>query len=235
MYFFKLTQPLTYVYSSVTVHRKGERRKTWQKTISPSMWFKKSMQKPKVSTLKIMPEKRQQNCLLMNSASEHGTGTLFYTYLQACTHLMRRDKTTHSWNKELFSKAKKFHVKKRVYKKLFSQRCGNNTDCLQRISHRNLRSDFFESIARNCWAMCRGITKRCRLSWMTNSALVYEPKCGGGVGYGALANEHSCAHGAQINFGDLTPYLTYGNVALLLSFYDKQFSAKAKPPPPLQR
>jgi hypothetical protein len=23
------------------------------------------------------------------------------------------------------------------------------------------------------------------------------------------ANEYSCAHGAQINFGDLTPYLTY--------------------------
>jgi hypothetical protein len=24
------------------------------------------------------------------------------------------------------------------------------------------------------------------------------------------ANEFSCAHGAQINFGDPTPYLTYG-------------------------
>jgi hypothetical protein len=24
------------------------------------------------------------------------------------------------------------------------------------------------------------------------------------------ANEYSCAHGAQINFGDLTPYLTHG-------------------------
>jgi hypothetical protein len=23
------------------------------------------------------------------------------------------------------------------------------------------------------------VTKRCRLSWLTNSALVYEPKCGG--------------------------------------------------------
>ncbi len=26
---------------------------------------------------------------------------------------------------------------------------------------------------------------------------------------GLAANEYSCAHGAQINFGDLTPYLTY--------------------------
>ncbi len=29
----------------------------------------------------------------------------------------------------------------------------------------------------------------------------------GGGGCGFSANEYSCAHGAQINFGDLTPYL----------------------------
>ncbi len=54
---------------------------------------------------------------------------------------------------------------------------------------------------------------RCRLYWLTNSALVYEPKCmgmGGGWGCGVSANEYSCALGAQIKFGDLTPYLTYG-------------------------
>ncbi len=28
----------------------------------------------------------------------------------------------------------------------------------------------------------QGVKKRCRLSWLTNSALVYEPKCGGGGG-----------------------------------------------------
>ncbi len=41
----------------------------------------------------------------------------------------------------------------------------------------------------------QGVTKRCRLSWLTNSALVYEPKCGGG-GLLALvsANEYSCAY-----------------------------------------
>jgi hypothetical protein len=32
------------------------------------------------------------------------------------------------------------------------------------------------------------------------------PSYGGG-GCGASANEYSCAHGAQINFGDLTPNL----------------------------
>ncbi len=29
-------------------------------------------------------------------------------------------------------------------------------------------------------------------------------------GCGVSANKYSCAHGAQINFGYLTPYLTYG-------------------------
>ncbi len=37
---------------------------------------------------------------------------------------------------------------------------------------------------------------------LTNSALVYEPR-------GVSANEYSWAHGAQKNFGDLTPYVTY--------------------------
>jgi hypothetical protein len=33
-----------------------------------------------------------------------------------------------------------------------------------------------------------------------------------------LANEFSCANGAQINFGDLTPYLTYAdNVESIMS------------------
>jgi hypothetical protein len=54
------------------------------------------------------------------------------------------------------------------------------------------------------WCMHQGVTQRCHLSWLTNSALVYEPKRGVG-GCGVSANEYSCAHGAQINFGDLTP------------------------------
>ncbi len=32
---------------------------------------------------------------------------------------------------------------------------------------------------------------------------------GCGEGVGVSANEYSCTHGAQISFGDLTPYLTY--------------------------
>jgi hypothetical protein len=31
----------------------------------------------------------------------------------------------------------------------------------------------------------------------------------GGGSCGVSANEYSCTHGAQINFGDLTPYITY--------------------------
>jgi hypothetical protein len=33
---------------------------------------------------------------------------------------------------------------------------------------------------------------------------------GGGKSCGVSANEYSCTHGAQMNFGDLTLYLTYG-------------------------
>ncbi len=61
------------------------------------------------------------------------------------------------------------------------------------------------------------VTKRCRLSWLTNSASYMSPNAWGGVR--VLANvyvqqhsyaRHCTAHEAQINFGDLTPYLTYG-------------------------
>ncbi len=49
-----------------------------------------------------------------------------------------------------------------------------------------------------------GVTKGCCLSWLTNSALVLSPNAGGEMGgCGVSANECSCAHGAQINFGDL--------------------------------
>jgi hypothetical protein len=59
------------------------------------------------------------------------------------------------------------------------------------------------------YGMDQGVTKRCRLFWLTNSTLVYEPNAGEGGDCGVSANEDSCAHGAQINFGDPTPYLTY--------------------------
>jgi hypothetical protein len=63
-----------------------------------------------------------------------------------------------------------------------------------------------------------GVTKICRPSWLTNSALVHEPKCGrrGGI-CGVSANEYSVYTGAQINFGDLAPNLTYARVRLPLS------------------
>ncbi len=54
----------------------------------------------------------------------------------------------------------------------------------------------------------QGITKRCRLSWLTNSIFVY-----GGRGWGlrGLSQWLQLNRGAQINSGDLTPYLTYEN------------------------
>ncbi len=38
---------------------------------------------------------------------------------------------------------------------------------------------------------------------------------GGGGSCGVSANEYSCAHGAQINFGHLTPYLTNAQILLV--------------------
>jgi hypothetical protein len=66
---------------------------------------------------------------------------------------------------------------------------------------------------------CQGVTRRCRLSWLTNSALVYESKCGGMGGGGeggcvASANEYSCARHVTWSpnklFRDLSPFLTLG-------------------------
>ncbi len=55
----------------------------------------------------------------------------------------------------------------------------------------------------------QGFTKRCRLSWLTNSALVYEPKSGGEGELRGLSQWVQLYTGAQINFRDQTPYLTY--------------------------
>ncbi len=70
---------------------------------------------------------------------------------------------------------------------------------------------FFKMLSPQTADRCRqGVTERCHVVYiaLTNSAFVYEPKCGGRRGScGVAANECSCAHGAQINFGDLTPWL----------------------------
>ncbi len=68
-------------------------------------------------------------------------------------------------------------------------------------------SQYFDGDHENNRGRSRKVTKRCRLSWLTNSVLVYEPKCGG---RGAVRGSQPSVIGAQINFGDLTPYLTYG-------------------------
>ncbi len=59
----------------------------------------------------------------------------------------------------------------------------------------------------------QGVIKRCRLSWLTNSALVYETKCGGrGCGCGVSANEYSCTYTQTSNKlwrSTVAPYLTF--------------------------
>ncbi len=62
-------------------------------------------------------------------------------------------------------------------------------------------------------AIEQGVTKRCRLSLRTNSALVIRVQMrgeGGVAGSRPMSTAvHIMWHGAQINFGDLPPYLTY--------------------------
>jgi hypothetical protein len=72
--------------------------------------------------------------------------------------------------------------------------------------------------------------KRCRLSWLTNSALVYEPICGGGGGVGGkfagsqpMSTAVHKAHRAQINFGDLTPHLTYDGPPIMANEWEWAF------------
>ncbi len=49
--------------------------------------------------------------------------------------------------------------------------------------------------------LIQGVTERCRLSWLPNSALVYEPKCGGkGVAGSRPMSTAVHMETAQINF-----------------------------------
>ncbi len=60
----------------------------------------------------------------------------------------------------------------------------------------------------------QGVTRRCHLSWLTKPSYTSPNGGGGGMGRGVLGSQpmstavHITWHGAQTNFGDLTPYLT---------------------------
>ncbi len=53
-----------------------------------------------------------------------------------------------------------------------------NSDSVYRLQHRD-QPGSTKLLSQVC---NQGVAKRCRLSWLTNSALVYEPKCGGSGG-----------------------------------------------------
>ncbi len=58
---------------------------------------------------------------------------------------------------------------------------------------------------------CRGVTERCRLSWLTNIApSIMSPNAGGG-GVAGSQQMSKLYTGAQITLGDLTPYLTFAS------------------------
>jgi hypothetical protein len=49
----------------------------------------------------------------------------------------------------------------------------NSVDIIALIFQTFLQNDLFD------YGVHKGVTKKCRLSWLTNSAVVYEPKCWG--------------------------------------------------------
>ncbi len=69
MYFFKLTQPLTYLYSSVTVHCKGERRKANRKPYPLPYGLRNPYRNLKSKNSHDYAQKPQVNDMFMNSAS----------------------------------------------------------------------------------------------------------------------------------------------------------------------
>ncbi len=61
------------------------------------------------------------------------------------------------------------------------------------------------------WATTGGLQRDVvYISLLTNGALVYEPKCGGSGELRCLSQWVQLYTGAQINIGNLSPYLTYG-------------------------
>ncbi len=69
----------------------------------------------------------------------------------------------------------------RLIKSILSFSSGNGT-----VPSRNI-------ILAKSLFLYQGFTKRCRLSVLTNSALVYEPKCGRRGGFAGVSdNEYSC-------------------------------------------
>jgi len=92
----------------------------------------------------------------------------------------------------------------------------------------------------------QGVTKRCRLSWLTNSALAYRSPNAvrGGGGVRCLNQWLQLYTWSPHNFGDLTPHLTFGlsrpesiewfieGQAFSRSYYLASRSAPFPSPPP---
>ncbi len=99
----------------------------------------------------------------------------------------------------------------RSYKHFFETLKPNSQETAQNfeklVLQKCLRIAFYTYIPVNLYSFLKNHHNRCTL--LTNSALIDEPKCGGGRGCWVSATEYIGAHGAQINFGYLTPYLIY--------------------------
>ncbi len=96
----------------------------------------------------------------------------------------------------------------RVFSRRRKQQCRLWKSCCRRDNH-SLDTDPGQG---DQMQLCRPGGYKEMSIWLTKCALVYEPKCWGGGSYGVSAGLSQWVQlytGAQINFGDLTPYLTY--------------------------
>ena len=62
----------------------------------------------------------------------------------------------------------------------------------ERVVKSSLHETSTDQLGNRAVVWGQGVTKKWRLSWLTNSALVYEPKCGGRGSCGVSANKYSC-------------------------------------------
>jgi hypothetical protein len=80
------------------------------------------------------------------------------------------------------------------YNASFSQLIQHNyITCMQIIIYFLVKTAHFVEIVTNRNTRMQGVTKRCRLSWLTNSALVYmSPNAGAGGRIAVSVNEFYC-------------------------------------------
>ncbi len=86
--------------------------------------------------------------------------------------------------------------------------CLRKPSVLYNVTSSAILNNFISRLTLVCFL--QGVTKRCRLSWLTNRPSYMNTNAEGGGGVAGSQTWVQLYTGDQINFEDLTPYLTYG-------------------------